>query len=66
MEIVTIIVLSIVLVALLTWAGTAIREIACQDCRLKHECEKHREETGRSYCEENRMTRIYEQNSFKL
>lgn len=66
MNIIAIISVSVILEALITWAGNAIRDIACQDCRLKQECEKHRKETGHTYCEENRMTRIYEQNLFQL
>lgn len=66
MNIIAIISVSVILAALITWAGNAIRDITCQDCRLKQECEKHRKETGHTYCEENRMTRIYEQNLFQL
>ncbi len=66
MDIIAIILVSVALATLIAWAGNAIRDIACHDCRLKHECDRHREETGRTYCEENRLTRIYEQNIFKL
>lgn len=66
MDIIAIISVSVILAALVTWAVNVIRDVTCQDCHLKKECEKHRKETGHTYCEENRMTRIYEQNLFQL
>ncbi len=66
METIAIITAITALAVMITLAGNAIREIACHDCRLKQECKKHLEETGYTYCDEGRMTRIYDQNLYKL
>ena len=51
MDIIAIISVSVILAALVTWAVNVIRDVTCQDCHLKQECEKHRKETGHTYCE---------------
>lgn len=66
MEILASIIISFIVVASAMTFLHIMQGVACNDCKLKHECEKHKEETGRTYCEEDRMTRITEQNLFHV
>lgn len=66
MNILVPIIICLILGAFWFTSMSIIQDVACHDCKLKNECDKHKEETGRTYCDEKRMTRIYEHNLFNV